>query len=259
MNNYATAAQLAFQGIQAGASAYAQNKRDKLQDEKDAARALLQSEQMASDIRERGLDRIAADDRYYAGQEAAERRRSEAATSESNDPREQVAKARASLELEQLGKPPVLSENDQLAADVKRLELQKARAALEGPAVAPVPMAKVRRNLGTDGKEGFAEFQTPVADLEKTAGTGIASNYKSPYADEIARLGSASAKQRAEIAGGDNRTGFLGVGSSRADLAATADRQRLQLKALEIKDMLESGVIDKTEADRRANALMGVK
>lgn len=55
-------------GFQAGYAAYNQNKRDKKQDEKDAARLKLEQDRMLEDIKQRGLDRTWRSDERVAGE-----------------------------------------------------------------------------------------------------------------------------------------------------------------------------------------------
>ncbi len=135
----------------------------------------------------------------------------------------------------------------------------EARARADAPKPAPVPTARVRRNLGADAKGGFAEYEIPITDLEKTISGANAAAYKSPYADQIADLSGRISKQQSEIEGGDERTGFLGMGTSRKGIVETNSKQLMRLQVLELQDQLRAGVIDQAEADRRADALSGVK
>lgn len=98
-----------------------------------------------------------------------------------------------------------------------------------------------------------ATYKVPLADMERALGQ---SGYSSPYAGDIADLGRQIAEQKAEIAGGDTRTGFLGIGKSRQGVIDGATQRRLQLQAMELQDMLEKGTITQEEADRRAAVLM---
>lgn len=113
----------------------------------------------------------------------------------------------------------------------------------------PAPTAKVTEEIGN----AKVAYDVPLTEME---GKLRAQSYRSPYADEIAGYDRQIAEQQAEMAGGDTRTGFMGVGTSRQGVIDKAKNQRLQMKALELQDLLEKGIIDQREADRRAAILM---
>lgn len=204
-------------------------------DRLEAARNALLREQ---------LDGVAA--RY--GQERTDREA---------DPTNRLNRAKAELELATLSRPSAPPAPPDELADLTRqrdiAQRKREIAAISAPAAQPAPppppMAKVTQKMG----DTTVVRDMPATDLERGFG---ALGYKSPHEEDVAELDRQIAEQQAEMAGGDMRTGFLGVGSSRQDIVAKANRQRLALKARELQDMLERGVIDQAEADRRAALLM---
>lgn len=166
-----------------------------------------------------------------------------------SDPVYQLARKKAQFELETFGQPKAPDELADLARQRDRLKLQSEITELGSPRPAPPPMAKVTQKYG----DSTIVRDIPATDFEKSMG---AMGYRSPHSDAIADLERQIAEQGAEIAGGDTRTGFMGVATSRQDVIAKAQWQRLQLKALELQDQVEKGVITQEEADRRAAALM---
>ena len=182
------------------------------------------------------------------------------AEEERNDPRNVLARQKAQKEIDSLNNPQPPSEDDQLAADVRRIELQKKRdALLTPPPPTPAPTAKVRQNFGADGKGGYAEYELPTTDLEKTIGGANAAAYRDPFEEQITGLQTKIAREQSAIESGDTRSGFLGVGTSRADTVANSQRQLLKLEGLRLQDQVRKGVITQAEADARANQLMGAR
>lgn len=182
--------------------------------------------------------------------EAEAARYAQSRQDELNDPVRQLARRKAQAELEAFGQP---KQPDELADLTRQRDIAQRRreiSDLDTPPAPPAPpMAKVTQKLGAT----TVVREMPATDLERGFG---ALGYKSPYEGDITELDRQISEQQAEMAGGDMRTGFLGVGSSRKDIVAKASRQRLALKARELQDMLERGVIDQAEADRRAALLM---
>ena len=227
--------------------------RNKLQMQRDALDMKKMQDDAADAKASRDTNRqgqIQANLRHQDSIAAQER----ASASRDADPREVLARAKASKELSTLQNPPPLSEIDQLKDKVARAKLEKEFAATQAPA--QVPTAKVRQPIG---EKGFAEYEVPATDLEATVGKLQAGAYKSPFADQIADLTTKTTSQQAAIDSGDNRTGFLGIGTSRAGIVDQNQKQLMRLQAKELQDMVQKGAINQAEADRRANALMGVK
>jgi hypothetical protein len=190
---------------------------------------------------------------------AEERQRAE------NDPVNRLQRAKAQLELDHLGKPlpaapPTAKVTRKLPGDATAsydmpltdLERSFGPALPPPPVAAPPPSARITQAFGEDGRSR-AEFDVPLGEAKRMAG---AAGYKSPFADEIATLGSRIAEHESEIESGDKRTGFLGLGGSRQSDMDKAKRQRRRLQALEIQDALARGAIDEAEADRRANQIL---
>jgi hypothetical protein len=171
-----------------------------------------------------------------------------------SDPREQFARAEAEQKLQRLQNPPEPSGEDRLRQDIERIKLEKEHAALTGATPQPAPTAKIRQPFGPGGK-GVAEFEAPVDQLPSIMGASPATSYRSPYARDIAALGKTIAAEQAQIDGGDKRSGFLNT-RSRGDTVANAQRQRVQLIALELEDKVRAGVISQEEADAEADRLL---
>lgn len=166
------------------------------------------------------------------------------------DPVTQLGRVKARRELDAMGGLPPPHANAGLADEVTRLELEKKKGELTQGSGAPV--AKVTQSFGPDGKSR-AQFNVPLDEFKRTAG---AAGYRSPYAEDIAELGRKIAEQQAEQDGGDLHTGFLNL-TSRKTVVDEATRKKRRLQALELQDMLAKGVIDQTEADRRASVILG--
>lgn len=176
------------------------------------------------------------------------------------DPRTQLAKRKAQQEINSLDNPQPPSPEQTLTQNIARLKLQHDFDALsKAPAPASPPMAKIRRNLGADGKGGSVEYELPTTDLEKTLSGANASAYRDPFEEQITGLQTKIAREQSAIEGGDSRSGFLGIGTSRADTVANSQRQLLKLEGLRLQDQVRKGIITQSEADARANQLMGVK
>jgi hypothetical protein len=247
-------------GFQSGFAAGTQKKRDKKQMEDQLVRdtkAIEAQENLNNKVltkRQQGeTDMLNA--RKTIEQEAELIRRAR----EESDPRNILARKQAQAQLDTFGQPKTLTPEEQLQADVARMKLEKERNALSTPSVAPAPMAKVRRNLGADGKGGYTEFEIPQTDIEKTISGSKAEGYKSPYARQIADLTGQIAKQQGAIDGGDSRTGFLGVGSSRQGIVDENQKQLMRLHAMDLQEQVRAGVISREEADAKANELLGIK
>ncbi len=249
------------QGFQLGQRA-SQEKKRRLFEEEQAQKAAAERQadrDLQREVANRRLDNDALDYQFRKSvsdhqiNSDRERRAAEAA-----DPRNVLARTKAERELADLlnPKPKTFSPEEQLEADIRRMKLQQEHDSLTAPKAGPV--AKVTRAFGEDGKSK-AEYDVPLTDLERSLGGAGQAAYRSPYADQIADLGGRIAEQQSAIEGGDRRTGFLGIGSSRAAIADQAMRQRLRLQAMELQDMVMRGAITKEEADRRASLLMGGK
>ena len=98
---------------------------------------------------------------------------------------------------------------------------------------------KMRGPLGSLG-----QFAQPQAEA-----------YKSPYADAIGEAESEISKQQIAMAGGDNRTGFLNM-SSRQGVVDERRQQLLRLKALDLQDRVQKGLMTQQQADEEAKRLM---
>lgn len=170
-----------------------------------------------------------------------------------SDPRNVLARRKAQAELDAMGQP---NPDADLAAKVNRAKLEKELNTLVTPQPPTIPTARVRQNFGD---AGYIDQEIPVTDLEKSIGTLKAAGYKDPYAEQIAALEGDVGKQQAALAGGSAKAGgFLGIGGTpRADIAASKQREILQLRAAQLKDQVARGIITPEEADRRAEALMG--
>src|SRR5690606_17197005 len=82
------------------------------------------------------------------------------------------------------------------------------------------PMAKITRKMG----DTTAVYSVPMPELQKMEAALRAKQYSSPYAADIADAGRTIAREQAEIAGGDTRTGFFGIGRSRQGVIDGARR-----------------------------------
>lgn len=177
------------------------------------------------------------------------------------DPVYRLQRAKAQLELDQLGKPPPASPamakvsrnlpgGATASYDMPLTDLERSFGPAQPPPAEPLapPTAKITQAFGEGGRSKM-QFDAPLSEAKQMTG---AASYKSPYAEEIAGLSSQIAEHQSEIEGGDTRFGFLGVGSSRKDAIETAKRKERRLRALELKDMFDKGIIDEEEADRRA-------
>ena len=98
---------------------------------------------------------------------------------------------------------------------------------------------KMRGPLGSLGQ--FAQLQ--------------AEPYRSPYGEAIGAAESEVAKQKIAMAGGDNRTGFLNM-SSRQGVVDEQNRQLTRLKALDLQDRVQKGLMTQQQADEEAKRLM---
>jgi hypothetical protein len=114
---------------------------------------------------------------------------------------------------------------------------------------APTPAAQVTQEAG--GVK--ASFSVPVHEARRTV---AAAAYKSPYGDRVADLDAKISEHEAELGAGDERSGFLGLGGSRKEAVEKLKRQRLGMRAMELRDMVDQGVLTQEEADRRANHLL---
>jgi len=118
-----------------------------------------------------------------------------------------------------------------------------------GPSAGGASLAQVeQRPAGTTVK-----YQAPVAEAKQLAANAA---YKNPYSGQLADIDSQIAGHEAEIAGGDTRTGFLGIGTSRQGEIEKLKRQRLALRGMELQDQLKAGLISPEEADQRANSYL---
>lgn len=79
--------------------------------------------------------------------------------------------------------------------------------------------------------------------------------YRSPYGEAIGAAESEIAKQKIAMAGGDNRTGFLNM-SSRQGVVDEQSRQLTRLKALDLQDRVQKGLMTQQQADEEAKRLM---
>jgi hypothetical protein len=119
----------------------------------------------------------------------------------------------------------------------------------------PIRTARVRQPIGTKGAGGFAEYEMPVDQVPNLTATNSAPAYKSPHARRIAGLDKIIASESAAIEGGDRRRGFANL-TSREDIVANAQRERLRLLALELEDKVRAGVISQEDADAEADRLL---
>lgn len=192
---------------------------------------------------------IEANNRFEAAQRAA----AEEKAARAADPREQLARAKAERDLAQLDTPDPRA---QLRGEIEQMKLEKERASLANPAPPAAPTAKVRQPIGPKGAGGFAEYEVPTSEVPNLARSSAAAGYKSPFARQIEVQDKIITEQQTAIDGGDNRTGFLGVGTSRSDVLGKAQRERLRLVGLELQDKVRAGVLTQEEADSEADRLL---
>jgi len=243
------------QGFRSGTIAAQRRKdrkeRERLQGERQAFESSMRDQQHTRDV-ELMNTRLRADAEMMESRNALSRDRlamdAKRLDAQQNDPRAVFEREIASRELAKLDQPP--SPQQLLEQDVERLKLEKERDSLTAPAAPPT--AQVTQTFGPDDRSKV-EYTIPAADAQRHASI---SGYQSPYADEIHELGRTISDHQGEIAAGDTRTGFLGIGSSRQDLLTKAVRKRASLQALELEDMVRRRVISQEEADRRADQIM---
>jgi hypothetical protein len=174
-----------------------------------------------------------------------------AAELERNDPRNVLARREAQNRLDAMDNPAPMSEAEALQNEVSMLELRAKKHKLTAPPSGPT--ADVKMPLGDTGQATIRGV--PAAEIGKY--TGGAGGFKSPYASQIAALGEEIAGHEAELAGGDRRMGLFGLGGSREDAMAKAQRKRAGLQAMELRDMVAGGHLSQEEANKRAEAIMG--
>lgn len=241
-------------GLSAGSQLRDRYERRKMDKADSAVRKDVLEKQLAEDARMHAADESLRREKFVADQV----RYDAAQAALASDPGEQLRRARAEKELAGLNAPPAApTEEEVLAGNVRRLKLQKEMDSLNAPPLPaptpPPPTARVTQAFG-DGGKSKATFDVPMSDLQKT----MRPAYRSPYESQIADLGNTIADNQAEIEGGDTRTGFLGIGTSRQDVISKAKRQRLQLQAMELQDQLQKGYITQDEADQRANQYLSL-
>ncbi len=240
-------------GFQAGFGAANQRRRDKAQADRDAefqkVNATLQAELLEK--RQKGEN-----DTLAAAETLRKERELAAFMRQQNDPRDQLARKQAQSQLDTFGQPKPMTVDEVLAAEVNRMKLTRERDELAKPPVAPVPTAKVRQPIGPKGAGGYAEFEAPVDQVPNLARSAAAEGWRSPYTKQLATLEKTIADEQAALDNGDTRTGFMGVGTSRADTVAKAQRERLRLQGLELQDKVRVGILTQEEADAEADKLM---
>lgn len=240
-------------GFGAGFSA-SQNAKDRKQrQEENLARQQLLEDKILQDAKDHQENRRASrqneierNNRFLAGQQADADKQAAFA----NDPREQLARAKAALSLEKLAAGP--TEEEQLQERVARMRLEQEAAALGTPAA---PRAKVRQPIGPKGAGGYAEYEMPVGEVPSLAAASAAPAYKSPFGRRIADLDKIIAAESAAIEGGDRRKGILNM-TSREGILQNAQSEKLKLLALELEDKVRAGVISPEEADAEADRLL---
>jgi hypothetical protein len=114
------------------------------------------------------------------------------------------------------------------------------------------PLATVTEKAG----DTTVSSRVPLSEAKKQLAARAASAYQSPYRDELTEIEGGLAEQKAEIDGGDDDMGFLGLGGSRHTEVNKLKKRRFALKAMELEDMVRRGLIDQDEADRRSNAIL---
>lgn len=168
-----------------------------------------------------------------------------------------LSRRKALAELAALDNPQPPSEANQLAEQVKIAQLRKQHAELTAPPAMPAaPTARVRQPIGPKGAGGYAEYEMPVEKVPDLARSSAASAYRSPFARQLGNLDQQIEAEQAAINAGDHRTGFLGVGTSRAETVAKAQRERLRLLGLELQDKVRLGILTAAEADEEADRLL---
>jgi|GEM_PF-5838736 hypothetical protein len=116
------------------------------------------------------------------------------------------------------------------------------------------PMARVKRPVDPDDpSQGEVSFDVPPGDLAKMNAPKEPA-YQSPYAGEIGDAETQLAEQNAQMAGGDNRTGFLNL-SSRRDVASEQTQRLVRLKALELQDKVAKGLMTREQASAEAERM----
>lgn len=126
-------------------------------------------------------------------------------------------------------------------------EIEEASARLLSYNAKPTqPMATVTAPFGADGK---VSYQVPTSEIAKQQ--NAPEPYASPYSAEIAKVEQDIAQQRLQMAEGDTRTGFLNL-SKRTGVISKQQQKLARLRALEIQDRLEKGLISPEQADAEA-------
>lgn len=171
------------------------------------------------------------------------------------DPVYQLSRKEAQAKLDAFGQPAPQDELADLRRQTDILRARQELSSLSNPALPqprPEPGAKITHKMG----DVTATYEAPMVDLRAMEQRLTRDRYASPYAADIADQGRIIAREQSAMAGGDKRTGFLGIGRSRQGVVDGARRQMQQLRAMELQDMLEKGIITQQEADRRAALLM---
>ncbi len=128
----------------------------------------------------------------------------------------------------------------------KQLEMQRNAMSARDPNLATFEQP-LDPNNPNGGKVSFKAPMSELAKMKPVAGDP----YVSPYAKDIADAEKLMVEQEAQMAEGDMRGGFMGL-QKRSGLAGEQKNRLARLKALELQDMVQKGMITQEEADARA-------